>query len=169
MKKFFTILAAFLPLCNLIAQTFLNQDFGSTKTQVQEFLKTRDLARVDEPNENTLVAATDSYTVYYHFDDSGLYKLETVCDFTARKDANDALVGFKAQLQRLAAQVIELNNDKEITRFAALYERELHEVSAFTLTKNAAQVRIVAIDLDRTPGMAMNELRQDNVLFAMIR
>jgi hypothetical protein len=54
-----------------------------------------------------------------------------------------------------------------MTRFAALKGRQLHEVSTHNLGKNGAQIRIVALDLDRAPGVAMNELRQDNALFSM--
>jgi hypothetical protein len=168
MKKFFTIAVAFLPLCNLIAQTFLNQNFGSSKTQVHEFLKTKNLSGTSEPDENVLKAAAEHYTVTYYFDEGGLYKIETVSDFASRKEATVVLDDYRARLNNLTAEIIDLSQDKELTRFAALYERELHEVSAFALGKNGFHVTMIALDLDRAPGTAMNELRQDDMLFSMI-
>ena len=168
MKKFFTIAAAFLPLCSLIAQTYLNQPFGSSKSQVLEFLKSRNLSRTSVADDSSVTTSTESYTVSYHFDVGGLYKLETQTDFPAGKDAVKALDGFRDQFQRENAVVMELNNEKELTRFAALSGRELHEVSAVSLGKNGTQLRIMALDLDRSPNEAVAGLRHDNMLFAMI-
>jgi hypothetical protein len=168
MKTFFAIVAAFMPLSSLIAQTFLNQDFGKSQEEVVEFLKTKQMVHTTMLEENTLVASTESYTVTYHFDEGGLYKMETVSDFSQRKDADAKMEAFKLQYLQETAEVMDLNSDKDLTRFAALKGRQLHEVSAHAIGKNGAQIRLVSLDLDRSPGMAMNELRQDNLLFAMI-
>jgi hypothetical protein len=167
MKKFFTILAAFMPLTTLIAQTFLNQEFGTTAESVTEFLKTKQMVHANVLDENTIVASTETYTVTYRFDDGGLYKVETLSDFPNKGEAIKKVVDFKAQYLQEMAEILDLSSAQEMARFAALKGRELHEVSTFDLGKNGAQIRIVAIDLDRAPGVAMNELRQDNALFAM--
>jgi hypothetical protein len=167
MKKFFTIIAVFMPLSSLIAQTFLNQDFGKSAAEVAEFLKTKHMVHTTVSDEHTIVASTETYSVTYRFDEGGLYKIETVSDFGQRKDALAKMEAFKVQYLQETSEIMELNADKDLTRFAALRGRELHEVSAHAIGKNGAQVRVVALDLDRAPGVAMNELRQDDALFAM--
>jgi hypothetical protein len=168
MKKLFTLIAVILPLSSLMAQTFLKQDFGKTQEEVAEFLKTKNMVHTTQLDENVLVASTDAFTVTYHFDEGGLYKMETVSDFAKAGDANAKMETFKLQYLKETAEVMDLNTDKELTRFAALKGRELHEISAHSLGKNGAQIRLVSLDLDRSPGMAMNELQQDELLFAMI-
>ncbi len=167
MKKFFTILAAFMPLTTLIAQTFLNQEFGTSAETVAEFLKTKHLVHATVLDENTIVASTETYTVTYRFDEDGLYKIETLSDFSNRNDATKKAIDFKAQYLQETAEILDLSSGNEMARFAALKGRELHEVSTHALGKNGAQIRIVALDLDRAPGVAMNALRQDNILFSM--
>lgn len=167
MKKFFTIIAAFLPLCTLIAQTYLNQNFGSTKAQVQEFLKTRKLLNVTNIDDNTLQATADAFSVTYYFDEGKLYKLETRSDFGNRKDANAALEGFRDQFSRLQSTVLNLSNDKDLVRFAARHGRELNEVSSYSLDKSHAQVRVMTLDLDRAPSEELSELQHDHALFAI--
>lgn len=167
MKKFFAIIAVSMPLSTLIAQTFLTQDFGTSPAQVVEFLKTKHMVHTTVLEENTIMASTETYTVTYHFDMDGLYKMETVSDFSQRKDATEKMHAFKQQYLQETSQVMDLNSEKDLTRFAALRGRELHEVSAHGLGKGA-QIRMVSLDLDRAPGVAMSDLRQDNLLFGMI-
>jgi hypothetical protein len=168
MKKFFTTIAALLPLTTLIAQTFINQDFGKNPDQVAEFLKSKHMVHTTVSEAGTLVASTETYTVTYYFDEGGLYKVETVSDFAQRKDALVKMAEFKAQFLQATSQVMDLADGKEVTRFAALTGRELYEVSSHAIGKNGAQIRLLSLDLDRAPGVAMNELRQDNLLFAMV-
>lgn len=167
MKKLVITFAALLPLCSLFAQTFLNQNFGTTKTQVQEFLETKKLLNVTTIDENTLKASADAFSVTYYFDEGRLYKMETISDFTSRKDANAALDGFKDQFGRLQATVLNLSAEKELVRFAARHGRELNEVSSYSLDKNRSQVRVMTLDLDRTPSAELTELRHDHALFAI--
>ncbi|MBL0018373.1 MAG: hypothetical protein IPP17_18520 [Bacteroidetes bacterium] len=152
MKKFFTILAAFMPLTTLIAQTFLNQKFGTTAEAVSEFLKTKQMVHTTVLDENTIVASTETYTVTYRFDEDGLYKIETLSDFSNRNDATKKAIDFKAQYLQETAEILDLSSGNEMARFAALKGRELHEVSTHALGKNGAQIRIVALDLDRAPA-----------------
>lgn len=169
MKKFFTLLVAFLPLCSLIAQTFLAQEFGKTKSEVQQFLQSKAIAQTSDAANAKLIASTDAFTVTYYFDEGGLYKMETVSHFDQRKAAEDQIDSFKAQLRLQKAEVVELDNTQEIKRFAALNGRELHEVTAFSLSKKCTQIKSVAMNLDLMPKTAISSLRQDDILFSMIR
>jgi hypothetical protein len=168
MKKFFSLIAVILPLSNLIAQTNLTQEFGKSISEVREFLKTKHFASITETEENKIVAATSTYYVAYYFDLGGLYKMETVSDFDNKKEAAQEMEAFKVHFMRLTKEVLDLNSDKDNVRFVALQDRSLHEVSEFSLGKNGAQIRLVSLDLDRAPSVAVDELRQDNLLFAML-
>ena len=169
MKKFFTLLVALLPLGSLIAQTFLAQEFGKAKSEVHQFLKSKSIVQTSDVAEAKLIASTDAFTVTYYFDEGGLYKMETVSHFDHKKSANAQVESFKAQLRLQKAEIVDLDNNQEIQRFAALKGRELHEVTAFSLSKKCTQIKSVAMDLDRMPKAAISSLRQDDILFSMIR
>lgn len=168
MKKFFTTIAALLPLTTLIAQTYLTQDFGTSAAQVAEFLNTKQMVHASTLEDGSIQASTDAYTVTYYFEEDRLYKMETVCDIAGWKEALQRMDGIKTTYRNESALVIDLASDKELVRFAALRERKLHEVSTYNLGRGA-QVRIVSMDLDHVPTVAMEQLREDNLLYAMIQ
>lgn len=168
MKKFFTTVAAMLPLMTLIAQTYLTQDFGTSSAAVSEFLIAKQMVRTTILEDGSIQASTDAYTVTYYFEDDRLYKMETACDVSGWREALERTEGIKTTFQNESALVIDLTSGKELVRFAALRERKLHEVSTHNLGRGA-QVRIVSTDLDRVSSVAMDHLREDNLLYAMIQ
>ena len=169
MKKFFTLIVAFLPLYSLIAQTFLAQEFGTRISDVHQFLDAKGVAYTFDESAAKITASTKAFTVTYYFEEGGLYKTETVTHFDQKKAASSQIELIRLQFSREKAEIVELDANAEIERFAVLKKRELHEVTAFSLSKNCTQIRNVAMDLDRMPGAAISDLRQDNLLFAMIR
>lgn len=169
MKKLFTLLVALLPLGSLIAQTYLSQDFGKSKKEVLKFLHSKSIATNSDATDAKVIASTDAYTVTYYFDENGLYKMETVSHFDKKKSAESQVDLLKTQFELQKAEIVELDNNQEVQRFAALKGRELHEVTAFSLGKNCTQIKSVSMNLDLMPGADIASLRQDNLLFSMIR
>ena len=168
MKKFFTTIAALLPLTTLIAQTYLTQDFGTSATEVAEFLKSKQMVLATTLEDGSIQASTTAYTVTYYFEEEKLYKMETVCEIAGWKEALQRSEGIKTTYKNESALVIDLMSDKDLVRFAALRERKLHEVSTYNLGRGA-QVRILSMDLDQASTEAMDQLREDNLLYAMIQ
>lgn len=168
MKKFLLALAAWLPLSTLIAQTILNQPFGSTAAQVLDFLATKDLRHVETREDGSIVASSDAYTVTYRFEDGGLYLMETVCDYDQRRDAWDRLVNLRTSMENRLASVMVLEDSKESARYVALDDRNLQEYVVVALPAGHSQLRVVDMDLDRSPGHAVGRLLEDRGIFALL-
>lgn len=168
MKKCVTILTLFLYTTLLHGQSQLSIDLGTEYPQVISFLNAKELVQINTNEENLILVRTAKFHVSYHFHNDVLYKTELTITYPKQKDAEVTTTAMRNYYAMAQSEVMELDNEKEHVRFAALHHRELHEVVQIRLDKNAVQVRQTKLDLDRCPGSDLMELRDDEVLFSML-
>lgn len=169
MKKLATILAMVLPLYQVLAQTFLTQDFGSSKEAVLEFLGSKSGVAVSQFEDNKVIASSPNYTVAYFFNEGNLYQMETTSHADSKKEAEEKFKAMHNNCQSARADLLDIERSKEATRFAALKDRQLTEVMLFDLGKNGYQLKVSTTDLDKMPDSGSSRVQREEMLFSMVR
>lgn len=167
MKKltpFFLLLVCCL---GLFGQGAFLQPFGSSYVEVQEFLEGQDLAQADFDKRDQITVWTEDFKIAYHFSDGHLYKTETVRNYPNRKVVLAAISGIRSHYQRLAADEMVLNPDKNAQYLAFLFQRELHELSQIDLGKQGFQLKQVKLDLEKCPRPEISALRGNQQLLPL--
>lgn len=168
MKRLVTLFCVLFAIGFAYGQNTLVQPFGTKYETVREFLESKPGVHANFDQRSVIVASTEGFRLTYYFNDGDLYKTELLKQFNNRKTAKTTMEAFRDYYKIVNAEVVDVQNGKDRSRFVALADRELHEVIQFSLSKSNIQVKQVKMDLDFIPGDEYAGLQQEATLFTML-
>ncbi|HHG85037.1 MAG TPA: hypothetical protein ENJ82_09865 [Bacteroidetes bacterium] len=169
MKKCLTTLISILLASTLLfGQSAFSIRLGIQYPEVKNILDSKSSVHVNYEEEGQITARTADHHITYFFHNNVLYKSEMTITYNSTKSAQVTTKAMRNYYYMAQAEVMELENSKTHVRFAALYNREIHEVVQLELDRNTVQVRQMKLDLDRCPGQDLIELKHNKALYSML-